>query len=288
MITTWIPNKPSFDQILAFLISFSCLNFPRQGTYVDVAQRQRQQPQNDAKLQHQRVGKKDRQTSFRFASPPSSKLFLKTSHSRRHSSSTLLCASNDFLYYDGNNVDKYQADKSLTNDVLRNVTPSATTPKKKRLSQIFGKLGFESVVDKTSPTDKSASPRHSWAVALFRGRRKEQKLSSPRTSFCKIEEESSSVNVATMTPEKSGNETTATATMSTSSSVASSNYRRRFKSKSERDLESVAKLSLNSGIRSIERGSQTESESESTSFGFANIWFRFKLDISSKISCIYF
>jgi len=52
-----------------------------------------------------------------------------------------------------------------------------------------------------------------------------------------------------------------------------SRIQRRYKSKSERDLETVAKLCPNFGIRSIERGSQTYSES--VPFGFSNIWLVF-------------
>jgi hypothetical protein len=70
------------------------------------------------------------------------------------------------------------------------------TPKKKRLSQLFGRLGFESSAEKSpaksaekSSPAKSAEPgseRQSgggWKSALFRVRRKDGKLSASRSRY---------------------------------------------------------------------------------------------------------
>jgi len=192
------------------------------------------------------ASRSDRFRVNRFASPPPTS-FLKLPTNRRHSSSALICASGDFFYYDRSNVRKYEEDKSSSQTVV--------TPKKGKISQLFGKL-----VDKNSP-NKSVD-RHqqlqSWTSAIFRVRRKENKLSTSKTSFSKIEEET--------TTNDTGQQTS-----STYSQSIASNYRRRFKSKSERDLDGITHLCPNLGIRSIERGSQTESEN--ASFGVASIWY---------------
>ena len=204
----------------------------------------------------------ERQLSFKMASPPA-KPFAKVSHNRRHSSSSMLHATNDFLYFDSSNVDKYKPDKIAAQP---NSPPAnMTTPKKKRLSQIFEKLGFENAAEKSLASDKPVQTdgsRHNWAMSLFRNRRKEAKFSSQRSSFCKIEEES--VVASDAVP------TTQTSAASSVTSSVQSRHHRHFRSKSERDLEGIAKICPNLGIRSIDRGSQTELESPKT--GFSWLW----------------
>ena len=184
--------------------------------------------------------------------------------SRRHSSA-LICASGDFFYYDRRQVEKYKEDKSTNfQSVAGSPSPSS---KKGRLSQLFGKFGFDSNEKSPSKSVDGSRHRHSWTSAIFRGvRRKENKMSTvSKTSFSKIDEEPSTHDVATQQQQRRTSYT---------QSLSASKSRRRFKSKSERDLEGITSLCPVLGIRSIERGSQTESHS----FGGApSIWYQFFL-----------
>jgi len=184
--------------------------------------------------------------------------FIPLQPNRRHSSA-LICATGDFFYYDHRHVEKYKEDKSTN---FQNVTGSPSSSSKKgRLSQLFGKFGFDNN-EKSPSKSVDGRHRHSWTSAIFRGvRRKENKMSTvSKTSFSKIDEEPSTHDVATQQR------------TSYTQSLSASKSRRRFKSKSERDLEGITSLCPVLGIRSIERGSQTESHS----FGGApSIWYHF-------------
>ena len=184
-----------------------------------------------------------------FASPP----HPTTSIPNRRHSSALICATGDFFYYDKSHVDKYNEEKSSFNN--------HGAPKKgSRFSQLFGKLGLEK--SSTSTSNKVDSNRHSWTSALFRVRRKENKLTNSKTSFSKIDEETTHVDASTQQQQQR---------VFTQSMSTMTKSRRRFKSKSERDLEGITHLCPVLGIRSIERGSQTESET--ASFGVSSIWY---------------